>query len=196
GGSPFPPTGNVTFPQAGVYINMPRTTRPTYVGQWNVSYQRQFAGHWLASVTYLGNKTTHLWVGSEVNPAVYVPGASTTANTNQRRVLYRQNPVSGAYYASINQADEGSNAHYNAQLGQRQSLDAPAAGQLAHRADHARDERPGPERHERPGQFTDRNEQRSAAAGARQCVCDEPRLPAQHRLRGVAGSRRDGVRPE
>ena len=115
GGSPFPPGANVTFPRAGVYINMPRTTRPTYLAQWNVSYQRQFARNWLASITYLGNKTTHLWVGSEVNPAVFGPGA-TTSNTNQRRVLYRQNPVAGAYYASINQADEGSNAHYNAML--------------------------------------------------------------------------------
>ena len=115
GGSPFPPGANVTFPRAGVYINMPRTTRPTYLAQWNVSYQRQFARNWLASITYLGNKTTHLWVGSEMNPAVYGPGA-TTSNTNQRRVLYRQNPVAGAYYASINQADEGSNAHYNAML--------------------------------------------------------------------------------
>ena len=116
GGSPFPPHGEATFPLAGVYINMPRTTRPTYMAQWNATYQRQFAGNWLASVSYLGNKTTHIWVGSEVNPAIYIPGASTTGNTNQRRLLYRQNPVAGAYYASINQADEGSNSHYNAVL--------------------------------------------------------------------------------
>lgn len=116
GGSPFPQNGTVTFPLAGVYINMPRNTQPTYMAQWNVSYQRQFAGNWLASATYLGNKTTHLWVGSEVNPAVYIPGNSTTSNTNQRRLLYLQNPALGQYYASINQADEGSNAHYNAML--------------------------------------------------------------------------------
>jgi hypothetical protein len=116
GGSPFPPNGTVTFPLAGVYINMPRNTQPTYMAQWNVSYQRQFAGNWLASATYLGNKTTHLWVGSEVNPAIYIPGNSTTSNTNQRRLLYLQSPAKGQYYASINQADEGSNAHYNAML--------------------------------------------------------------------------------
>jgi hypothetical protein len=94
---------------------MPRTTRPTYMAQWNASYQRQLPGNWLASVTYLGNKTTHLWVGSEVNPAIYGPGA-TTGNTNQRRILYLQSPAKGINYASINQADEGSNAHYNALL--------------------------------------------------------------------------------
>ncbi len=184
GGSPFPPGANVTFPRAGVYINMPRTTRPTYLAQWNVSYQRQFARNWLASITYLGNKTTHLWVGSEVNPAVFGPGA-TTSNTNQRRMLYRQNPVAGAYYASINQADEGSNAHYNArsiqsvgrpgslqlrlpahlqpvsggqQFGEGQPVGEPAPEQLAVGADPSRHERPGSERDERQGQFPDRNE--------------------------------------
>ena len=54
-------------------------------------------------MSYLGNKTTHLWSsGGEINPAVYIPGncvagqyglqlpgpCSTTSNTNQRRVLY------------------------------------------------------------------------------------------------------------
>jgi len=116
GGSPFPPGATVTFPTAGVYINMPHDTQPTYMAQWNVSYQRQFAGNWLASATYIGNKTTHLWVGSEVNPAVYTGSGATTTNTNQRRILYLQNPDKGKFYASINQADEGSNAHYNALL--------------------------------------------------------------------------------
>ena len=116
GGNPFPPGANVVFPTAGVYINMPRTTQPTYMAQWNASYQRQFAGDWLASITYLGNKTTHLWVGSEVNPAIYIPGASTTGNTSQRRVLYLQNAAKGLNYASNNQADEGSNSHYSAML--------------------------------------------------------------------------------
>ena len=122
GGSPFPAHGNMTFPAAGVYVNMPLNPQPTYMAQWNISYQRQFAGDWLASATYLGNKTTHLWVGSEFNPAIYIPGTcngspcSTTGNTNQRRVLYLQNPATGADYASINQADTGSNSHYEAVL--------------------------------------------------------------------------------
>ena len=41
---------------------MPLHPDPTYVADWNVTYQRQFAGSWLASVSYLGNKTTHLWI--------------------------------------------------------------------------------------------------------------------------------------
>ena len=61
------------------------------MAQWNVSYQRQITPNWLASATYLGNKTTHIWVGEEINPALYMPGA-TTGNTNARRALSRLNP--------------------------------------------------------------------------------------------------------
>lgn len=120
GGSPFPAaysiSKNIAFPQNGVYVNMPLDTKPGYTAQWNFSYQRQLSANWLASVTYLGNKTTHIWAGEEINPAIYIPGASTTGNTNTRRPLYRQNPVAGGYYASIVQSDQGGNAHYNGML--------------------------------------------------------------------------------
>ena len=121
GGNPFP--GSAIFPaSAGVYVNMPLQTNPTYMAQWNVSYQRQLAGNWLASVTYLGNKTTHLWVGQDINPAVYIPGTcsgkpcSSTGNTNQRRPLYLANPTNGAAYASITQSDQNGNSRYNGLL--------------------------------------------------------------------------------
>jgi hypothetical protein len=128
GGNPFPTNGAAYFPTAGVYINMPKNPKPTYVGNWNATYQRQFAGNWLVSVSYLGNKTTHLWSGGgETNPAVYIPGTcvagqygltkpgacSTTSNTNYRRILYLANPTLGKYYASINTMDDGAVAHYN-----------------------------------------------------------------------------------
>jgi hypothetical protein len=128
GGNPFPTNGAVYFPTAGVYINMPINPKPTYVANWNATYQRQFAKAWLFSISYLGNKTTHLWsTGGETNPAVYIPGncaagqygltkagaCSTTSNTNQRRILYIANPATGKYYASINTMDDGAVAHYN-----------------------------------------------------------------------------------
>jgi len=119
GGSPFPAayaiSKTIAFPANGVYVNMPNQTRPTYMAQWNVSYQRQITPNWLASVTYLGNKTTHIWVGEEINPALYGPGA-TTGNTNARRLLSRLNPVAGSSYASIVEADMGGNGNYNGML--------------------------------------------------------------------------------
>jgi hypothetical protein len=112
---PFPPKSDAAFVAFGTYLNMPLQIAPNYVQQWNVSMQRQFASNWLVTATYLGNKSTHLWLQNEQNPAVYVPGASTTANTNQRRILYRLNPAAnaGGLISSIALADDGGNSHYN-----------------------------------------------------------------------------------
>jgi hypothetical protein len=128
-GNPFPQVGKAVFPTAGIYINMPIDPKPTYVAQWNVTYQRQLPGSWMASISYLGNKTTHLWSsGGEVNPAVFMGlGAciingvsystcSTTSNTQARRRLALANPTLGAAYASINTMDDGAVAHYNGLL--------------------------------------------------------------------------------
>src|SRR6516225_4434402 len=77
-GNPFPQNGRAFFPTAGIYVNMPIDPKPTYVANWNVTYQRQLFGGWIGSVSYLGNKTTHLWSDrGEVNPAIYVPGNCT-----------------------------------------------------------------------------------------------------------------------
>ena len=131
GGNPFPQNGKAFFPTAGVYVNMPIDPKPTYVANWNVTYQRQLPGNWMASISYLGNKTTHLWSGNgEINPAVFIPGncvagqygltapglCSTTSNTQARRVLSLANPVLGASYASINTSDDGAVSHYNGLL--------------------------------------------------------------------------------
>lgn len=126
GGNPFPgvvpPPANVAFPVAAQYYFLPLKMKSTNLAQWNFSYQRQFAGNWLASLSYLGNKTTHLWLGRDLNPAVYIPGncgssaCSTTSNTANRAVLYLQNPTEGQYYNRAEIADDGGNATYNALL--------------------------------------------------------------------------------
>ena len=131
GGNPFPQNGKAFFPTAGVYVSFPTDPKPTYVANWNITYQRQLPGNWLASVSYLGNKTTHLWSNNgEINPAVYIAGScvagqygltapgpcSTTSNTNSRRVLSLINPTLGKGYASVNMMDDGAVAHYNGLL--------------------------------------------------------------------------------
>ena len=78
GGNPFPtqtpPPASFQFPTGGSYVSMPLHVQPTYVQQWNVAIEKQLGTNWLVSATYLGNKTTHLWLGREINPAPYVPG--------------------------------------------------------------------------------------------------------------------------
>ncbi|HKX33428.1 MAG TPA: carboxypeptidase regulatory-like domain-containing protein, partial [Blastocatellia bacterium] len=118
GGNPFPAltavSPNSQFPLFGIYVNSPLHLKPTYLQQWNLSLQRQ-TGEWLLAASYLGNKSTHLWTGRELNPAVFGPGA-TLANTNQRRALYRQNQAQGQYYGTIGQIDDGGTSNYNGLL--------------------------------------------------------------------------------
>ena len=128
-GNPFPQKpGALFFPQFGTYINMPINPKPTYVEQWNVTYQRQFAKDWVASVSYIGNHTTHLWIAEERNPAIYNTLAScvlqgttftpcaSTKDTNQRRILFTDNNTAGGYYASIDTMDDGASARYQGLL--------------------------------------------------------------------------------
>jgi hypothetical protein len=133
GGNPFPLTlsATSTFPTQANYLIDAPDTKPTYMQQWNVSVQKQFFSNLLVTASYMGNKTTHLWVGIDKNPAVYIPGncaatqygltaagpCSSTANTNQRRLLSLRNPAVGQYYAQINYDDQGGNASYNALVG-------------------------------------------------------------------------------
>jgi len=56
----------------------------------------------------------HLRASYEADPAVYVPGSSTTANTNQRRVLYPLNTVAGSLFSTITTMDDGATTSYNA----------------------------------------------------------------------------------
>ena len=134
GGNPFPTPNplprDLVFPTAGTYSNIPLHVNPMYVQQWNLSFQKQLGANWLASASYIGNKTTHLWLGHDINYATYIPGncaagqygltaagaCSTTSNTNQRRRLYLLNPDQGKYYAAISQTDDGANANYNGML--------------------------------------------------------------------------------
>lgn len=134
GGNPFPQHGTLFFPKFGAYINMPINPKPTYVAQWNVTYQRQFGQTWVATVSYLGNKTTHLWISEESDPAEFLgtgpctiagisyADCSTTANTNERRLLYLTNPATGDYYASIDTMDDGAVARYQGLLASAQHL--------------------------------------------------------------------------
>jgi hypothetical protein len=132
GGNPFPQHGNLFFPTSGTYIDMPLHPQSTYVATWNATYQRQFAHDWMVSVSYLGNKTTHLWIALERDPDIYIPGncnagqygltaagacsSTAAANYQARRLLTLANPVTGNYYASIDEMDDGAVARYQGLL--------------------------------------------------------------------------------
>ncbi len=110
-GDPFP--GATVFPTEGAYISIPPEVPPTYMMQWNLSYQRQISANWVATANYMDNASRHIWGATDVNYAVPLPGA-TTGNENQRRLTYLANPAEGQYYSGIVQTDPGGNASYHA----------------------------------------------------------------------------------
>jgi hypothetical protein len=61
--------------------------------QWNLSAQRETVQGIVVTAAYVGSKGTKLPMQRELNPAIFVPGA-TTANTNQRRIY-------APYYSTI-----------------------------------------------------------------------------------------------
>ena len=67
------------------------------------------------TASYLGNHSSHLWRATELNYAVFAPGA-TTATTNARRRLVLKNPAVGAFYGTIGQLDDTGRANYNGML--------------------------------------------------------------------------------
>jgi hypothetical protein len=125
GGNPFPlppPGKNVPFPPANAEAFLGPHMHSPSVAQWNASIQRRLSDNWVLSVSYLGNETSHLWIGNEINPAVYIPGncagkpCSSTSNTQARRVLTLLNPAAGQYYSQMTLGDDGISASYNAML--------------------------------------------------------------------------------
>ncbi len=125
GGNPFPlpaPGRNVAFPQANAEVFLPPNIHSPSVKQWNASVQHRFGDSWVVSVSYLGNETSHMWIGNEINPAVFIPGScagrpcSSTSNTQARRVLTLANRAAGAYYSQMTLADDGISANYNGLL--------------------------------------------------------------------------------
>jgi Carboxypeptidase regulatory-like domain len=145
GGNPFPianpPQTNSPFPTNTLYIVTPRHIQTPTINQWTASVQQDLGHGWDMSITYLGNKNSHLWLGYALNPAVFIPGTSTgaagscgaltpttglpkagaacssTTNSNNRTVLSLINPVQGQGYSpTMTQIDDGANSSYNGLL--------------------------------------------------------------------------------
>jgi carboxypeptidase family protein/TonB-dependent receptor-like protein len=133
GGEPFPTAfgkdwdRNTPWPLNAVVTAVDYDTKNSMITQWNLSMQKQLGSDWLVSTSYLGSQSAHLWALQQLNPAVYIPGqcaagqfgltapgaCSTTANTNQRRVLYLENPNTGKFFGTVNRIDSGATGSYH-----------------------------------------------------------------------------------
>ncbi len=112
-GDPFP--GAAIFPAQGTYVTIPPNVPVEYTLQWNVSYQRQLANNWLATATYIGNRTNNIPGSNDINVPIFQPGA-TTSNEPARRIFTLLNPTQGAYYSGVDQTDAGAVSTYHALL--------------------------------------------------------------------------------
>jgi len=77
--SPFPqpvvPTpATAVFPAQGEWIEINSPYKVPDTLQWTLSVQHQFGHGWQAQVDYIGNHTTNMPVGTEIDPAIYTPG--------------------------------------------------------------------------------------------------------------------------
>jgi len=94
GVNPFP-RPDVTDVDALKQVPFVPTTGDTSLGlpfktpveqQWSVSVQQAIGKDSVFELAYVGSTASHLLSSYEGNPAIYTPGASTEANTQQRRI--------------------------------------------------------------------------------------------------------------
>ncbi len=111
--NPFPPTKNASFNMNGTYENLPLSLHHPYMQQWDLSVEQQFGGDWAFTLSYIGNKATHLRAGLEQNAPQPATGA-TAKNEPARRILTQINPATGAYFSTVNLMNDGVNTTYNA----------------------------------------------------------------------------------
>jgi hypothetical protein len=109
--NPFPyiftPSGaKFSFPMGLFTVPAPVITAP-YVHQMSFSVERALPGSMVVKAGYVGKLGHNLLRMVQKNPAVYIPGQSTTANTDQRRILLP------GIYSSFREVATNSNSAYH-----------------------------------------------------------------------------------
>jgi hypothetical protein len=120
---------NAPFAPAGVFIALQPRAHTTGVHQWNLALQRGFGRNqdWVASATYAGSETQHLWVSYQLNPGVFIPGncaagqyglaaagpCSNNTNTNSRRLFTINNYPGAGLVQNMDQYEDGGTSSYN-----------------------------------------------------------------------------------
>ena len=130
GGNIFPYVldKNAPFPGYGIFYSQRYDFRNPYGQSWNLSLQRQISIDWLATATYTGTNTMHLWGNKQINPAIYFPGGactingvsynpcSTLDNTDARRRFSLERPADGSKLGFVTEGDDGGIQGYHGML--------------------------------------------------------------------------------
>lgn len=107
------PGADAQFPQGPVSLQIfSQDFRLPTILLWNLTLERQIATSWLVRAAYIGNRGSHLYgTGDQesgmlaANPAIYIPGHSTVANEQSRRIFPN--------YSNITIIDSSINSNYN-----------------------------------------------------------------------------------
>jgi hypothetical protein len=121
--NPFP-GGSVSFPGNSFWVSLPSDMRPMYMQQWNLSFQRQFARDWVASLSYLGSKSLHVPLSYDFNAPQVTPsacaavGSCASGNEGARRLLTllaggAAGPQSAGSIGTLDLAFDSGYANYN-----------------------------------------------------------------------------------
>jgi hypothetical protein len=114
--NPFPAQYATRNPTSSAQFTLPVSIYGTFqhdwhmpeLATWNLNVERQLGPTWVSRISYSGNKGTYLNSGvlgfNEQNPAVYIAGASTKANTQQRRL--------DPQFGSVGLFSSYNNSHY------------------------------------------------------------------------------------
>jgi len=115
--NPFPEQYGPRIPGPDVTFTLPTSLYGVFqkdfqiplLTTWNLTLERQFGQSWVTRIAYVGNKGTYLSNDQkplrEHNPAVYIPGASTPDNTQERR-LYQD-------FGTVGLVSSDNNSHYH-----------------------------------------------------------------------------------
>jgi Carboxypeptidase regulatory-like domain len=112
GKNPF----NESFAQPMTLLTLDPNLSLPYAQDWNLNVERSLGSNWLLEISYVGTKGTKLPRFIEGNPAVFVPGATTQNNAEQRRLysgctLAQPSPCT---YSSVGLIAGNSNSTYHA----------------------------------------------------------------------------------
>ena len=92
--TPFNPPSTWAFNANGGYVFQDQSMKPSNAQQWNLSFQQQVGANWLFSASYIGSKTSHLWLGNNINPNVLITNGMTAPGIVSNSVV-AGNPLSG-----------------------------------------------------------------------------------------------------
>jgi hypothetical protein len=108
--APIPKPKDYVFPTPVTLRMFAADFTNPYTQQWNFTFERQvFGPAAVMRATYQGSKGTRLAVNTQENPARYIPGQSTRANVEQRRIYAPQ-------YGSIRTGRSVGNSTYHAMV--------------------------------------------------------------------------------